>query len=133
MTSTLTTTILDGQCTGIRRELGRYTIDSTTRILFGQRIDHTTITIIDRPAVLANGQRSYRVETLPAGEGYAPILALVRDYLHQAARTHRIPASPVSDRWLDDLADSFRYDHQHENALRADTAADEASATPAGA
>ena len=116
------TLALNGQRTGIRRELGRYTIDGAQRILFGQRVDDTTIKITDKPATLTRGHRTYSVDALDASEGYAPIQALVRDYLTQARRTHRIPAAPVTDAWFDDLADSFRYDRQRATALQADDA-----------
>lgn len=119
------TLALNGQATGIRRELGRYTIDETERILFGQRIDATIIHIIDKPATLQAGRRSYRVDTLNATEGYATIQSLVSDYLAQAQRTHRIPAAPVGDDWFDDLADSFRYDRERAAALKQDAATDE--------
>lgn len=121
-----TTSGLCGQCTGIRRELGRYTIDGTERILFGQRVDQNTIKIIDKPATTVAGRRCYRVDALDASEGYAPVQALVRDYLTQATLTRRIPAAPVSDDWFDDLADSFRYDRERAAALQADALADEA-------
>jgi hypothetical protein len=123
--NTNTPTPLDGQCTSIRRELGRYTIDGTERVLFGQRVDPGTIKITDKPAELARGRRSYNVDTLQSSEGYGPIQALVRDYLHQARRTHQVPAASVPDQWLEDLADSFRYDRQRAAALQADTASDE--------
>jgi hypothetical protein len=117
--------LLNGQRTGIRHELGRYTVDGAERILFGQRVDPGTIKITDKPAVLTSGHRSYSVDTLDASEGYGPIQALVRDYLHQARRTHHVPAASVPDAWLDDLADSFRYDRQRAAALQADAASDE--------
>jgi hypothetical protein len=120
---------LNGQCTGIRRELGRYSIDGIERVLFGQRIDHSTIKITDKPATLTCGSRSYRVDALDASEGYTAIQALVHDYLAQARRTHGIPAAPVTDNWFDDLADSFRYDRQRVAALQADATADEALET----
>lgn len=126
MSTQTLTPMLNGQYTGIRRELGRYTIDGTERILFGQRVDHTTIKITDKPAVIESARRSYRVEMLDSSEGYAPITALVRDYIAQAHRTCRVPAAPVTDGWFDDLADSFRYDRQRAVALQADAAADEA-------
>lgn len=125
MTTTIHPATLNGQRTGIRRELGRYTLEATERILFGQRVDHDTITITDKPATLTAGCRSYTVDALDTSEGYAPIQALVRDYLQQARRTHRIPAARVSDDWLDDLADSFRYDRQRATTLELDAAINE--------
>jgi hypothetical protein len=120
------TPLLNGQFTAIRRELGRYTIDGAERVLFGQRLDPDTIKITDKPAVLAGGHRSYNVDMLDASEGFGPIQALVRDYLHQARRTHQVPAACVPDAWLEDLADSFRYDRQRAAALQTDCAADDA-------
>jgi hypothetical protein len=116
------TLALNGQRTSIRRELGRYAAGGVERILFGQRIDHTTIKIIDKPAVLVSGCRSYSVDAFDTSEGYGPIQALVRDYLRQARRTRRIPAAPITDDWIDDLADSFRYDRQRATALQTDAA-----------
>jgi hypothetical protein len=116
---------LDGQSTGIRRELGRYTIDGTDRILFGQRVDRATIKIIDKPATLEAGRRSYSVDALAASEGYAALQALVNDYLAQAHRTNRIPAASVADDWVDDLSDSFRYDRERAAAIKVDAATDE--------
>jgi hypothetical protein len=126
------TLLLDGQRTGIRRELGRYTVDGAERILFGQRINPDTIKITDKPAVLTGRHRSYRVDTLDASEGYGPIQALVRDYLHQARCTHTIPAAPVTDLWFDDLADSFRYDGQRAAVLKEDADTDEQLGITAG-
>jgi hypothetical protein len=126
MNTNTPTHLLNGQCTGIRHELGRYTIDGAERILFGQRVDPGTIKITDKPAVLTSGHRSYNIDTLNASDGYGPIQALVRDYLHQARRTHHVPAASVPDAWLEDLADSFRYDRQRAAALQIDAAADEA-------
>ncbi len=100
MTTKNPTLLLTGQCTGVRRELGRYTIDGIDRVLYGQRVNHSTIQITDKPAVLAHGHRSYLVDALDASDGYAAIQALVRDYLTQARRTRRIPAATVTDEWL---------------------------------
>jgi hypothetical protein len=130
--NTNTPTPLDGQRTGIRHELGRYTIDGAERILFGQRVDPGTIKITDKPAVLTSGHRSYTIDTLNASDGYGPIQALVRDYLHQARCTRRIPAAPVTDRWFDDLADSFRYDGQRAAVLKEDADTDEHLAIASG-
>ena len=125
MTTTIHPATLNGQRAGIRRELGRYTLEGTERVVFGQRVNHGTIKITDKPATLTPGCRSYLIDALDTSEGYAPIRALVRDYLQQARHTHRIPAARVSDDWLDDLADSFRYDRQRATALELDAAIDE--------
>lgn len=124
MSTDTTTPPLNGQCTGIRRELGRYTAEGIDRILFGQRVDRNAIRLIDTPAVPARGCLTFAIEVLDATEGYGAVQALVADYLQQARRTHQIPAAACADNWFDDLADSFRYDRQRAAALKADAAAD---------
>jgi hypothetical protein len=81
-TPTVTETRRNGNTVGERVELGRYrTAAGEERRLYGQRIS-TVVRVTDVPA---NGEgRAYLVERGLECDGYAALLALVRDYIGQA-------------------------------------------------
>jgi hypothetical protein len=67
---------------GERMELGRYRTDAgTERVLYGQRVG-TVVRVTDVPVDPPG--RAYLVERGLEQDGYAALLALVRDYLDQA-------------------------------------------------
>jgi hypothetical protein len=81
-TPTVTETRRNGNTVGERTELGQYrTAAGEERRLYGQRIS-TVVRVTDVPA---NGEgRAYLVERGLEQDGYAALLALVRDYVDQA-------------------------------------------------
>jgi hypothetical protein len=86
----------NGNQVGERTELGRYRTDGgVERVLYGQRIASVvriTDVPVDRPG------RAYLVERGLEQDGYAALLALVRDYLDQA---NRLGVPPMSTTILD--------------------------------
>lgn len=82
MTTTVTETCRNGARVGQRTELGRYRTDAgVERVLYGQRVA-TVVRITDVPV---NGPGcAYLVERGLEEDGYAALLALVRDYLELA-------------------------------------------------
>jgi len=81
-TSTITETARTGIHVGERTELGRYRTDAgVERVLYGQRVA-TVVRITDVP--VERPGRAYLVERGLEQDGYAALLALVRDYLDQA-------------------------------------------------
>lgn len=86
---------------GARTELGRYTVPSGERILYGQRVDGK-VRLTDNPA---NGHgRAYLVERELEVDGNAALCALVDDYIAQSERLNAIPmaCSPL-ERYLENL------------------------------
>ncbi|MGI8559091.1 MAG: hypothetical protein ACR2ND_12440 [Solirubrobacteraceae bacterium] len=81
-TPTVTETSRNGNHVGGRIELGRYRTDAgVERVLYGQRIAgvvRVTDVPVDRPG------RAYLVERGLEQDGYAALLALIRDYLDEA-------------------------------------------------
>ena len=75
---------------GERTELGRYSISSGERVIYGQRINGG-VRITDRPA--AGDGRSYLVERELEQDGYSALKALVADYIEQA---HKLDAIPMA-------------------------------------
>jgi hypothetical protein len=73
---------------GTRIELGRYTIQSGERILYGQRVDGV-VRVTDRPADGAG--RSFLVERGLEEDGNAALQALIADYLSQAIADQEVP------------------------------------------
>ena len=80
---------------GERVELGRYrTAAGAERVLYGQRIA-TVIRVTDVP--VEPGGRAYLVERGIGQDGYAALLALVREYLSHADELGIPPmAAPAS-------------------------------------
>jgi hypothetical protein len=72
----------------VRVELHRYTVAGAERILYGQRIDGV-VRITDRPA--SGPGRSYLIESGLEQDGYAALMALVADYVRQAAQLGAVP------------------------------------------
>ena len=79
---------LNGNPIGKRTELGRYTISRGERVLYGQRIQGV-VRVTDNPA--SGRGRAVLVERGLEDDGYAALLALVADYIHQAERYDEIP------------------------------------------
>jgi hypothetical protein len=75
---------------GERTELGRYSISSGERVIYGQRINGG-VRITDRPA--AGDGRSYLVERELEQDGYSALKALIADYIEQA---HKLDAIPMA-------------------------------------
>jgi hypothetical protein len=95
--TTTSTTSTGCSSVGERVELGRYTISSGERVLYGQRIAGV-VRITDIP--MAAGDRSFLVERGLEEDGYAALQAMVADYLEQS-RLRDEPAILVD---LDHLA-----------------------------
>jgi hypothetical protein len=87
-TPTVTETVRNGNPVGKRTELGRYTISSGERVLYGQRISGR-VRLTDNPA--RGRGRAVLVEGRLEDDGYAALLALVADYIAQAERHNEIP------------------------------------------
>jgi hypothetical protein len=80
-TPTVTDTRRNGDHIGERIELGRYRTNAgVERILYGQRVG-TVVRVTDVPS--DHPGRAYLVERGLEEDGYAALLALVRDYLEQ--------------------------------------------------
>ena len=78
---------------GERVELGRYTVATGERVLYGQRVDGV-VRVTDHPA--AERGRCFLVERELEHEGpgaYAALQALIADYLVQARRLDAVPMS----------------------------------------
>jgi hypothetical protein len=74
--------------TGERVELARYTVAAGERIIYGQRVNGV-VRVTDNPA---DGRgRSFLIERELEADGYQALLALVTDYVHQAAACGEIP------------------------------------------
>ena len=74
--------------TGARVELGRYTIPAGERIIYGQRVNRV-VRVTDNPA---DGRgRSFLIERELEADGYQALLALVTEYVNQAAVCGEIP------------------------------------------
>jgi hypothetical protein len=81
-TPTVTETRRNGNAVGERVELGRYrTATGEERRVYGQRVA-TVVRVTDVPA--EGKGRAYLVERGLEEDGYAALLALVREYLNQA-------------------------------------------------
>jgi hypothetical protein len=90
-TPTVTETRRNGSHVGERIELGRYLTDAgVERVLYGQRVA-TVVRVTDVP--VDHPGRAYLVERGLEEDGYAALLALVRDYLDQA---NRLGVPPMS-------------------------------------
>ena len=87
--------------TGERIELGRYTIDTGERVVYGQRV-LDVVRLVDVPAD-GNGRRYVIERGLTC---MAELEAIVADYLHEAARWNAVPAEPCC--LLDDTAATAR-------------------------
>lgn len=88
---------------GERTELGRYTVSSGERVLYGQRINGA-VRITDRPA--SGAGRSYIVEREMQVDGYSALQTLVSEYVEQARAFDAIPmASSVVRRDLELMAE----------------------------
>jgi hypothetical protein len=74
-----------------RVELGRYSISTGERVIYGQRV-LGVVRVIDVPA--AGCGRRYIIER--GMTSMAELEAIVADYLEQAAVWDAIPAEPVS-------------------------------------
>ncbi len=86
---------------GERTELGRYSVSSGERVIYGQRINGG-VRITDRPA--GGDGRSYLVERELEQDGYSALKALVADYIEQAHKLDAIPmASSIVRRELERL------------------------------
>ena len=84
-----------------RTELGRYSVSSGERVIYGQRINGG-VRITDRPAV--GEGRSYLVERELEQDGYSALKALIADYIEQARRLDASPmASSIVRRELEQL------------------------------
>jgi citrate lyase synthetase len=89
-TPTVTEIRRNGNQVGARVELGRYcTNTGQERVVYGQRIA-TVVIVTDVPATEG---REYLVERGLEEDGYAALLALVRDYLQQANELGTPPMS----------------------------------------
>jgi hypothetical protein len=76
---------------GERTELGRYrTAAGVERVLYGQRVA-TVVRVTDVP--VESPGRAYLLERGLEEDGYAALLALVRDYLKEAKRLGVPPMS----------------------------------------
>ena len=73
---------------GARTELGRYTIRSGGRILYGQRVNGI-VRVSDRPG--GGTGRSFLVERGLEEDGNAALQALIADYLSQAIADQEVP------------------------------------------
>lgn len=73
---------------GERTELGRYTVSSGERVIYGQRINGV-VRITDRP--VSGAGRSYLVERELEVDGYSALKALVSEYIEQAGELDAIP------------------------------------------
>ena len=73
---------------GERVELGRYTISTGERVVYGQRINGV-VRITDHPA--SGTGRRYVIERGLEEDGHAALKALLADYLAQAAKHQQIP------------------------------------------
>jgi hypothetical protein len=83
-TPTVTENRRNGNRVGERIELSRYRTDAgVERVLYGQRVA-TVVRVTDVP--VDHPGRAYLVERGLEEDGYAALLALVRDYLDQANR-----------------------------------------------
>lgn len=82
------TTAVANQRTGHRTELGRYTVPTGERILYGQRVDGV-VRITDNPA--RGRSRAYLVDRGLEQDGNSALKALVADYLGEAERLQEIP------------------------------------------
>jgi hypothetical protein len=94
-TPTVTETRRNGNTVGERVELGQYrTAAGEERRLYGQRVS-TVVRVTDVPA--NGGGRAYLVERGLEEDGYAALLALVREYLNHADQLGVPPmeATPV--------------------------------------
>ncbi len=80
--------VIEPRRIGERTELGRYSISSGERVIYGQRINGG-VRITDRPA--AGDGRSYLVERELEQDGYSALKALVADYIEQAHKLDTIP------------------------------------------
>jgi hypothetical protein len=90
-TPTVTETRRNGNHVGERIELGRYRTDAgVERVLYGQRVA-TVVRVTDAP--VDHPGRAYLVERGVEQDGYAALLALVRDHLDQANRLGIPPMS----------------------------------------
>ena len=90
-TLTVTETQRNGNRVGERIELGRYRTNAgVERVLYGQRVA-TVVRVTDVP--VDHPGRAYLVERGLEEDGYAALLALVRDYLEQADRLGVPPMS----------------------------------------
>jgi hypothetical protein len=86
-TSTVTESHTNDQQVGERTELGRYrTAAGAERVLYGQRVA-TVVRVTDVP--VGSPGRAYLVERGLEEDGYAALLAMVRDYVLCRAR-HRV-------------------------------------------
>ncbi len=74
--------------TGERVELARYTVAAGERIIYGQRVNGV-VRVTDNPA---DGRgRSFLIERELEADGYQALLALVTEYVNQAAVCGEIP------------------------------------------
>ena len=89
-TPTVTEIRRNGNQVGKRVELGRYCTNAgQERVVYGQRIA-TVVRVTDVPTTAG---RAYLVERGIEEDGYAALLALVRDYLQQANELGTPPMS----------------------------------------
>ena len=99
-TLTVTETQRNGNRVGERIELGRYRTNAgVERVLYGQRVA-TVVRVTDVP--VDHPGRAYLVERGLEEDGYAALLALVRDYLEQA---NRLGVPPMSTTVLNTESD----------------------------
>ena len=103
LANTPTTTAGNRPAVGEPHELGRYTLpDGTTRQLIAQRIDRH-VRVVDVPA--DDHGRHYVIERELEQDGYGALIAIVTDYLAQAAKHGNTPlaVNPI-DRYLEHLS-----------------------------
>jgi hypothetical protein len=99
-TPTVTEGRRNGDHVGERIELGRYRTDAGfERVLYGQRVARV-VRVTDVP--VDHPGRAYLVERGLEADGYAALLALVRDYLEQA---NRLGVPPMSTTLLSTASD----------------------------
>jgi hypothetical protein len=92
--STVTKDHTNDHAVGERTELGRYrTAAAVERVLYGQRVA-TVVRVTDVP--VESPGRAYLVERGLEEDGYAALLALVRDYLEEAKRLGAPPMSTTT-------------------------------------
>jgi hypothetical protein len=94
-TPTVTEIRRNGNPVGERVELGRYSVPTGERIVYGQRVNGV-VRVTDVPA---HGRgRAYLVERELEHDGYGALKALVADYIDQARILDNVPmaVSPLT-------------------------------------
>jgi hypothetical protein len=94
-TPTVTEIRRNGNPVGERVELGRYSVPTGERIVYGQRVNGV-VRVTDVPA---HGRgRAYLVERELEHDGYGALKALVADYIDQARILYNVPmaVSPLT-------------------------------------